>query len=498
MEVQNLESWALMERAATALCEWIQQNFRLDDLVFLIVAGPGNNGGDGVALARLLYELDAEVAISIWSEKSSFSPDNEKNQTLARGLGITFLNENELHHWLQSRKKPVIAIDALFGIGFKGEMRSYYRPAVELLNDRGRILEVLGVDMPSGVPTEDERSADAKWGVNATHTLSFEFPKPSFFYRNHEDFLGQWHILNIGFDQKTIEEEKALAITVDLEDLRKMLKRRKRFDYKNSMGHVCLCGGSRGKYGAMVLASRACLRGGAGLLTVAAPQSAFHIIQATVPEAMYLENEGKDYLESVPDFSYYHALGIGPGMDQKEESISVVQSALLSKKPLVIDADALNILAQHEDLQSLLHDKCLLTPHEGEFRRLVGEWTNEKERLIKLKQFTQKHSCTVLLKGPYSLIASSVMDSPLINTTGNPGMAVGGTGDVLTGLLTSLLGRGYTMEQAAGLGAYVHGRAGDYAAKEYGYESLLPSDLIAFLPDVWMEMYGNDKIDGFE
>ena len=493
MEAGNMESWALMEDASNALSVWVQNHYRLDQEVFLIFVGPGNNGGDGAALARLLYELDAEVALSAWSENSSYSPDNEKNQGLARELGIPFLEYEHIETWVNTQKKRVIGIDALFGIGFKGNMRAYYLPAVHLINNRALLQEVLSVDMPSGLPVVMEIAPESEGVVHSNHTLSFEFPKPSFFFRNHQDYVGHWHILDIGFDQAAIEVEKAFAFSYDRQDLQKVLKPRKRFDYKNSMGHVCLCGGSRGKYGAMVLASRACLRGGTGLLTVAAPQSAFNIIQSTVPEAMYLENEGKDYLKSAPEFSHYDALGIGPGMDQKEDSLRFLEKALASGKPMVIDADALNLLAKHKALMDLLHDQCILTPHDGEFKRLVGEWSNENERLEKLKQFTQKYSCTVLLKGPYSLILSSKLEAPWINTTGNPGMAVGGMGDALTGLLTALLGRGYAAEEAACLGAYVHGRAGDYAVTEFGLEALLPSDLVDYLADVWMEMYGSER-----
>ena len=377
-------------------------------------------------------------------------------------------------------------------------MRSFYRPAVEWLNDQSVFRQVLSIDIPSGVPTEEELPTDANWVVQATHTLSFAFPKPSFFFKNHQDYIGNWHILDIGFDVQAIADENELARTIDRADISAFLRRRRRFEYKNSLGHVCLCGGSRGKYGAVVLASRACLRGGAGLLTVAAPQSAFSIIQSTVPEAMYLENKGADYLESAPDFSPFNALGLGPGMDQKEESVLVLKEALVSRKPVVIDADALNLMATHPVLKDLLHEQCILTPHEGEFRRLAGAWTCEKERLEKLRAFTNKYNCHLVLKGPYTLISSLGSKSPGINTTGNPGMAVGGMGDVLTGLLTALLGRGYTAEQAAWLGVYVHGRAGDYAATEFGWEALLPSDLTAHIPNVWMELHEYDRNNGFD
>jgi NAD(P)H-hydrate epimerase len=487
MSLDGISSLRLMERAGMSLLRKTKSIYNSPRFKYTIFCGPGNNGGDGLVLARLLKKQGFQVRVILVSEKSEFSKDNHLNQIAAHNAGVPLLTYDCLND-LKTDRSLEIGVDALFGIGFKGPMRTYYKLAIDMLNDREKFFNTLAVDMPSGLEMENVVS-ESKAVVQAHHTLSFEFPKLSFLFQEHIAFVGTWHILNIGFHFLKLKEEHISAHAIQQKDFLTNWKLRSPFAHKGSVGKVLIIGGSYGKYGALILSLKACLRSGAGLTTAYSAASAMQIIQSSVPESMFLSDQDDHYPNQCPDLSKYDAVAIGPGLGRKKDCSRMIQDLLMSNKPCVLDADALFYLAKDQELCHLLHQNCILTPHEGEFRALVGQWEDTKVRNDKLIQFSNQYNCHVLLKGPYSVLASP-NQKLYYNFTGNPGMATGGMGDVLTGMIGAFLSQGYQTGTSGKLAVYLHGYAGDLAKLEVGESSLLPSDVINCIPRTILQNLG--------
>lgn len=274
-----------------------------------------------------------------------------------------------------------------------------------------------------------------------------------------------------------IHRESAEMFILD-EKITNFVKKRERLSHKGNYGHAIIFAGSYGKMGAAVLASKACLRSGAGLLTANVPKCGYEIIQIAVPESMCLTDENYLLLTTLPDISMFDAVGIGPGIGQDELTVQLLEQVLLNaKEGLVIDADGLNIISSHPHLLEILPPNAILTPHIKEFDRLVGTTQDKMERFKKQKAFCMRYNCVVILKDACTSICNS-NGTLYFNTSGNPGMATGGSGDVLTGIVTGLLAQGYDSLLAALIGVYFHGVAGDLAAGDKGYNALIASDIV--------------------
>ncbi|MDL5048849.1 NAD(P)H-hydrate dehydratase [Oscillatoria amoena NRMC-F 0135] len=304
---------------------------------------------------------------------------------------------------------------------------------------------------------------------------------------NH-GFVGNWTTVDIGLSKDFIQKAECAYYLLTKKRLTEILKVRSTFDHKGKFGHALLIAGSFGKMGAAVLATRAALRSGTGLLTVHCPRKGYTILQTAVPEAMVSVDVDEDYFTLVPDLDAYESIGVGPGIGVNKMVTKALSNLMENfRKPMVIDADALNILSSHQELLALVPEGSILTPHPGEFKRLVGDWKNGFDQMKKQREFSARLKSVVLVKGAYSAIAVP-SGEVFFNPTGNPGMAKGGSGDVLTGILTSLLARGYTSLEASQLGCWVHGMAGDLATTERGLEGLIASDLIEKLPDSFIAL----------
>jgi NAD(P)H-hydrate epimerase len=381
--------------------------------------------------------------------------------------------------------KDNLIIDAIFGSGLNRQPEGIISELIRHINNAGRPL--IAIDIPSGMFAGS--SSKGNEIIKAAFTLSFQCFKTAFVLPENEQYIGELIILDIG-----LHPDFLTNLPVELEMLQKevvkaIYKPRKRFAHKGSYGHALLVGGSYGKIGAIQLAARACLRSGVGLLTSYLPKCGYQVMQASVPESMVVSG-GQEQLirDAPPDVGRYSVIGIGPGLGTAPETAKAFEQLLVYyQRPLVIDADALNLLAEHPGLIKRIPAFSILTPHPKEFERLFGKTGNDYERLALARKKARELQVVIVLKGHYSLIAMPG-GKGYFNTTGNPGMATGGSGDVLTGILTGLLAQGYRPGESALLGVYLHGLAGDYAAAAKSQEAMTASDIIEFLPEAFKEL----------
>lgn len=466
---EPIASIDLMERACQAFVDWYVARFTSNNNV-LIVCGSGNNGGDGLGIARLLSLRKFNVKVCLVNGDSKPSADYTINLNRLPDdvKQISFKKENSL-------PASDILIDALFGSGLSRSLQGVYANVVSQINNSKAIK--IAVDIPSGLFADENSNGPI---VQADFTITFQQPKLSFLLPQNEKRVGEWHVVDIGLSQKFIQQSSTRHFLVDAESIKKLIKPRDKFSHKGDFGHALVIGGSYGKIGANVLATRAALRAGSGLVTSLVPKCGYSILQSVVPEAMVLADEEEKILVHVPDISGFTSIGIGPGLG-RDPRTAVFMANLLRHEitPCVIDADALNILSDNRDIQNLISANSILTPHPGEFRRLVGNSKDDFERLEMQRTLSAKLKSIVVLKGAYTSISMPNGDI-FFNSTGNPAMATAGSGDVLTGLLTALLAQGYKPADAALLGVFIHGLAGDLATKKR--YSIIASDIIEEIP----------------
>lgn len=474
---EPIESIDLMERAASQLLRWYVTKFDRSHRIF-IFTGPGNNGGDGLALARLLeaQRYDCLVYYVDFTEKTT--DDWKKNLSRLESetnIQVKYLNSGAEFPVIT---KGDIIVDAIFGSGLKRAPEGLAGEIIKLINEIRTT--VISIDIPSGLFGEDNSLNNCEFVIRAGYTLSFQFPKISFLFPENAAYLGEWFILPIGLSESAIRNTDSPFHFTETKDFTPFLKKRKKFDHKGVFGHGLLVSGSLGRIGAAVLGARAALRTGIGLLTCHVPGCGTVIVQSSVTEAMVEIDENENYISEIGSTDIYSAVGIGPGIGTQPATQNALYQLLKTcKKPLVIDADGLNILSLNKEWFSLLPPRTILTPHPKEFERIAGKSENSYQRLTRQIEFSVKHKCVIILKGAYTSI-STPDGNVFFNSTGNPGMATAGSGDVLTGFILSLLSQGYKPEEAAVLGAYLHGLAGDLAAEESSFESIIASDIINY------------------
>lgn len=431
---EPVSSEKLMERASNAFVNWFISKFEKKEKI-AIVCGRGNNGGDGMVIGRILSGRGYDVTIFKFEDRISFEPFT-------------------------------VIIDAIFGTGLS---RPFYGEIIKNIN-ASRATKV-AVDVPSGLRIDAHSEGDI---VRADYTITFQTPKLAFMFPENAEYVGEWHVVDIGL------RNDFNATTNNFFVDKISTKKRKKFSHKGDYGRALLIAGSLGKMGACVLAARATLRTGAGLLTVHVPKCGYEIIQTSVPEAMASVDVNEDHFSDAGDASNYNVIGVGPGLGVTSSTVSGLRKILQSGKPMVLDADALNILSGSRELMHLVPAGSILTPHPGEFERLVGKWKNDFERLDLQRKLAAEIKSVVIVKGAHTSVAEP--DGRVyFNSTGNPGMAKGGSGDVLTGVLTGLLSQGYSAAEAAIVGVFIHGRAGDLAAGKIGENSVLAGDIVEFL-----------------
>ncbi|MDI3320445.1 NAD(P)H-hydrate dehydratase [Pinibacter soli] len=465
----------LMERAAEACAEWIEKKGWLH-FDYSVYCGKGNNGGDGLAIARMLSQRGCKITVHILEFGHKGTDDFQVNLERLHecNVPIVFIQDNGFH----PTPKGNIIIDALFGSGLNRPLEGIVADLVDFMNNSGN--KIVSIDIPSGLFTD--KSSKGNTVVKAAHTLSFQVYKTAFVMAENGQYTGQIEILDIGLHKDYLEQHKgAFFQMTDETFIRSIYKKRTSFSHKGNFGHALLMAGSYGKMGAAVMAAKACLRSGVGLLTVHLPKCGVDIMQTSTHEAMVSIDKDEHCIISIPDdISKYNVIGVGPGIGLENETKSLLPAILQLKKPLVIDADALNIIAENKALLQQLPAQTILTPHPKEFDRLFGESPNDFVRMEKAQHAASKHNCVIVLKGHNTFMAAPGAKG-FFNNTGNPGMATGGSGDVLTGIITGLLAQKYSALNAAILGVYLHGLSADMALQFNSFETLLPSDIIKYL-----------------
>lgn len=469
---EPISSFDLMERAALACLKWLSENRYLQKS-FSIFCGKGNNGGDGLALARLLSLKGSSVTVYILEFGKLGTADFQRNLQLLHetAADIHFISEPVR---LPLIEKDEILIDALLGTGLNKPLEGLWQSTVQHLNESGN--EIISIDMPTGMYA-DESSID-KCFIKASHTLSFQCYKTAYLVAENETGMGQVHILDIGLDHRFLSTLEKNYQLLSFSYLKPYFKKRHLFSHKGKHGHAALLVGSKGMMGAAILAAKACLRSGAGKLTCYIPAEGMPVLHTGIPEAMCSSDNFVEGDEKIDRLSSYDTFGIGPGLGNTEESKNRLLLVLkYQSKPVVLDADALNLLSGNPDLWKLIPPNSILTPHVKELERLFGKVGNDYERIDLVIKKAKEYQVVVVFKGHYTLIADS-SGKYIFNCTGNPGLAKGGTGDVLTGIITAFLSQGYPPFEAACFGVHLHGMAADKAIETMAQESLLASDVI--------------------
>lgn len=480
---EPITSIDLMERAADAVFNAFIETFELNRPVF-ILAGPGNNGGDALALARKLLKINVETSVVLLSS-SGLSADCEVNKNRLQHMFPAAITEQKTHFVAPVISKQTLIIDGLFGSGLTRPIEGIYAEAVHWANNSGN--EIISIDIPSGLQGEENTNLLAPI-VQAQHTFSFQFPKLSFLFPESGCFVGDWQIINIGIHSEAISSIYTPYSFLMRNEVLAILKNRDKFSHKGTFGHLLLLAGCKDMAGAAVLSSKAALRSGAGLVTVHSAACNRIIVQCSAPEAIFHSDKNEEVISEFPILEKFDAVAVGSGIGQNPETVSSMNQLLLAlNKPCVIDADALNIISENKSLLEKIPVHSILTPHPKEFERLFGKTENSYRRVLKASEMAVKYQFIIILKGAHTAIALP-NGQVIFNSTGNAGMATAGSGDVLTGILGSLLAQGYSAEDASKLGVYIHGLAGDIALNTQSKESLIAGDIVAFLGKAFYQL----------
>lgn len=473
IEKQNITSEELMERAATLVFDEIHKRLQGAPIPIKIFCGIGNNGGDGLVVARHLIQHGYVVTVFVvnYSDKRSddFLANYEKLKKVSNDWPHLIKGESNF----PDLDTGDFVIDAIFGIGLNRPIESWLAGLVDLINQSQAF--TLSVDMPSGLFSDKIPGKEAAI-IEADYTLSFQAPKIVFFLPETMDYVGDLQIVDIGLDREFLAGIPSKTFLINKDMVLPLYKQRKKNSHKGDYGHALIAGGSYGKIGSVLLTATATLKTGTGLCTVYIPGCGYDILQTGLPEAMVLTDTENDLLSSCPEDFKTDVICFGMGVGTEAQSVNSLKSFLeTTTSPMLIDADGLNILSRNKELLELLPENSVLTPHPGEMKRLVGEWKDDFHKLELVKNFSKKYEVIVVIKGAHTFTINR--DEIFINNSGNPGMATAGSGDVLSGIISSLMGQKYDPVAAAVLGVYIHGLSGDIAAKELGYESVLAGDI---------------------
>ncbi|MBQ7423018.1 MAG: NAD(P)H-hydrate dehydratase [Prevotella sp.] len=487
MEHEPIRSIDLMERAAKALTGAITEQWSSRTPI-VIFAGPGNNGGDALAVARMLAEQGYEVKVYLFNISNHLSEDCITNrQRVKECKYLKDFTEVTTQFDPPILEAKMLVIDGLFGSGLNKPLAGGFASLVKYINQSPST--IVSIDIPSGLMPEDNTYNINANIIRADFTLTLQQKKLAFMFADNQQYIGKLRVLDIRLSQDYIRKAEAQYSILEENDVRARLKSRDDFAHKGTMGNALIIAGCYGMAGASILATQACLRSGVGKVTTHTPKKNYNIMQIAVPEAIMQMDHEETYFSEAVDAEDFDAIGIGPGLGQQENTaIALITQLRRSQCPIVVDADGLNILANHRAWLQQLPKGIIMTPHPKEFERMAGTTCNgDYERLHKTLEVAEHLQAYILLKGHYTALCLP-NGRVIFNSTGNSGMATAGSGDVLTGIITGLLARGYQQIDACTLGMYIHGLAGDLAAKEVGKESLIASDIIKFLPQAFRRL----------
>ncbi len=477
----------LMEVAAEACYDYI--NELEPALSYTIFCGTGNNGGDGLCIARKLKEGGDEVAVYIAGDSENGSDDFKRNLDLILNTDVEVKFLSEKNDYFEIEDESLI-IDCLFGTGLSRPIDGWRRKIIDSINFLQN--RKISIDLPSGL-MPDLLSEQPGTILRADLTLTIHVPKRAMLFPENTNFVGDFEVISIGLVREFERSEECDMLYYDELDAVLDFRLRRKNDYKNMNGHALILAGSKGKIGAASLTSFACLRAGAGLVTAIVPKCGNDILQTNVPEVITIEDDGLDCLSSANIDDKYNAVAIGPGIGEAPETALLLRRNLKKvKAPLVLDADALNIIA-HKKLHARIPEGSVLTPHVGEFDRLFGEHEDSFGRFQTMKEKATEMKCIIVLKGAHTMIAFPD-GTTSINSSGNPGMATAGSGDVLTGMITAFLAQGYAANVATRLGVFLHGVAGDIAAETRSETGMIARDIIESIPEALNELEAMKKM----
>lgn len=486
---EGITSAELMERAATGVFREIHRQLNHDQIPVKIFCGIGNNGGDGLVVGRLLREQGYNVTVYIVNFTKDRTPDFLLNYNRLKDMGkpmpVLLQSEDDF----PEIPATDFVIDAIFGIGLNRPAEGWVAALIKHINSSGAF--VLSIDMPSGLfSNKDPAPEDAI--IQANYTITFQAPKLVFYLPETAEYAGDIQVLDIGLDREFLNSVEPFAHLIDKEEALKLYVPRKVFSHKGDYGHSLIIGGSYGKIGSIALTATAALRTGAGLVTIYGPACGYQILQSVLPEAMVITDEGEKELKNIKFDLDPNVICFGMGAGTSEETLKSYKSLLKSvKKPMVIDADGLNMLAKNKELLELLPAKSVLTPHPKELERLLGKWKDDFDKINKAKKFSGKYDVVLVMKDAKTLVIYK--DEVYINNTGNPGMATAGAGDVLAGVITSLISQNYPPLKASVLGTYIHGKAGDIAAVNLSYQSMIAGDITLNIGRAFLDLFINDN-----
>ncbi len=485
IKTQNITSLQLMERAATEVFRLMHERLQGAQIPIHVFCGIGNNGGDGLVISRLLLEQGYQVHTYIvnFSDKRSenFLTNYDKLKEIAK----------EWPHQLKSVEDfPTIqhdamVVDAILGIGLNRPLVPWVGALIKHIN-KSRAF-TLAIDVPSGLYM-DKGPDDPEEVIYANTTLTFQLPKLVFFLPGTGIYTQDLEVIDIGLDIDFIRNVKEEATLISKNEVLSIYRPREKYAHKGSFGHALIIGGSYGKIGSVILATKAALRIGAGLTTTYVPVCGYTALQTAVPESMVLTDRDQEQITAITYDFEPTVIGVGPGLGTTKKTITAFEAFLKTcKSSLVIDADGLNILGENPELLKLLPKQTVLTPHAKELERLLGVWKDDFDKIAKAKEFSKKYDCIVVIKGANTITVAA--DQLFINTSGNPGMATAGSGDVLTGVVTGLIAQGYNPLHAAVFGVYMHGSAGDLAIQKTSYQGLLAGDIVVHLGKSYLELF---------
>jgi hydroxyethylthiazole kinase-like uncharacterized protein yjeF len=483
IENQHISELELIDRASIQVFNWIHGRMQGSQVKIHLFNGIGNNGAVGLALAKHLlihgYNIDNYVVNFSKKRTAAFLSNYEKVKEL-KSWPVLITDKDEFPKEIGDDD---IIIDAIFGIGLN-------KVTGDLVNNLFTHLNALkafklAIDIPSGLHAD--KAVNLKHVLKVNYTLTFQSPKLVFFLPETAVFTEQWEVLDIGLDQSLLEDNKTSQL-ISKHEVLPLYRMREKFSNKFSYGHALMIGGSFGKIGSVLLSSKAALKTGCGLVSAYVPNCGMAILQSSFPEAMVQVSAGDKFITDFSPKGQFNVVGIGVGMGTDKKTITGFTSFLNDNiLPLVIDADGLNILSEHKKLLKAITKETVLTPHKKELERLLGTWKNDFEMLEKAKLFSSTHNCIIVIKDAVTITVHK--SDIFINTSGNPALATAGSGDVLTGIITSLIAQGYSSLNAAIMGVYLHGRTADVAVDNTGYQSFIASDSIDNIGNAYLDMF---------
>ena len=477
---ENISSLELMKRASKAFFDWFTERFPNKTLSISICCGTGNNGGDGLVVGRMLHKSGYNVRIFVVEHSQSYTEDCAHNLRRARAENI-YMKRITFAEEIPDFSDVDIIIDAIFGTGLNREISGLSREVIEKINDSQK--KIISIDVPSGL----SMSGKIHFAIQASETVTMQIPKLALYLPDNESYIGNVHIVDIGLSRKAMDEAKTIYFLVTKSEIKDLLKPLRKFAHKGTQGHSLIIGGSLGKTGSVCLASKAALKAGCGLVTAFVPKCGTSVLQSNFPEAMVIEDRNETHITEIDFDINPTAIGIGVGMSEMPETQDAFYRFLKQNtKPLVIDADALNILSKNKDWLNMLPPNTILTPHPKELSRLIGSWSEDYDKIDKSMLFAKKYGIILVIKGAHSFIIDS--ENIYVNSTGTPALATAGSGDVLIGIITGLLAQGYDSLQATKIGVFLHGLTANLSATKIHARSFIASDIIENIGNAYFEI----------